>query len=137
MTIFLNLVATVVLVVAVVCGWALLSRLKLMHQRRTRGRARVEGACGSQLEMGLELADGRVTRATCRAEGCGHNSVCLHAAGRLARGKSLQELLDIDAEAIRRAVGDLPEDHGHCAEAAARALHAASENCRSATVLDP
>ena len=129
MTLVLNLAATVLLIAAIVCGWTLLSRLKSSLRRQAGGRARVQGACGSQLEMGLELSDGRVARAICRAEGCGHNSVCLHAAGRLARGKSLQELLDIDAEAIRRAVGDLPEDHHHCAEAAARALHAASENC--------
>jgi hypothetical protein len=129
MTLLLNLALAAILILTVVAGWALLSRIQTARPRRADGWARVEGTCGSRLDIGLSLVDGRVERSVCRAQGCGYDCACIQAAGRLARGKTPAELLRIDADAIRRAVGDLPEDHGHCAHTAARALHAASRDC--------
>lgn len=124
-----TLVLGAVLVLVVVAGWALFSRFKPIGARRCDGWAGEEAGCGSRMELGLELADSRVVRTVCRAEGCGYNGICLHAAGRLARGKTPAELIEIRAEDIRRAVGDLPQDHLHCAEAAARTLRAAARAC--------
>ena len=132
MTLLLNLALAAMLILIVVVGWALLSRLKAAHPRRCDGWADAEGDCGSRVEIGLDLVDGRVDRSVCKARGCGYDCACIQAAGRLARGKTPADLLCIDADAIRRAVGDLPQDHQHCAHTAARALQAAARDCLQA-----
>ena len=123
-----TLLIAVLLGLCMLGGGVLLSQRRPSRSRRLDGWARVEGACGSILEIGLDIEDGRVGRTVYRAEGCGYNCTCLHAAARLARGKAPDDLFDIDAEAILRAVGDIPDDHRHCAEMAARTLHAASRD---------
>lgn len=61
-------------------------------------------------------------------DGCGPSLVCGSFAAEMARGRNLEELLDIRGEAILEAVGGLPGDHEHCAFLAARALAAAAND---------
>lgn len=56
---------------------------------------------------------------------CVYSVNCLVAAADLAKGKTPEAILDIDADAIRAAIGDLPTDHRHCASLAADTLHSA------------
>ncbi len=122
-----NLLIATLLALCLLAGWALLSRIKPSRSRRMLdGWARVEGSCGRSMEIGLAVAGGRVQRSVARTDGCGCDRACLDAAARLARGKALPEIFAIDAPAILRAAGDIPDDHRHCADTAARALHAAS-----------
>ena len=124
-----SLLIAALLALGIVAGWALLSRRQASGSRRLDGWARVGGSCGSTLEIGLGIRNGRVAHTLCRADGCGYNCTCLNAAARLARGRTLDALFDIDADAILRTVGDVPEDHRHCAHLAAHTLHAASRDC--------
>ena len=123
-----TLLIAVLLGLCILGGGVLLSRRRPSRSRRLDGWARIEGACGSTLEIGLGIEDGRVGRSAYRADGCGYNCTCLHAATRLAKGMAPDDLFDIDAQAILRSAGNIPEDHRHCAEMAARTLHAASRN---------
>jgi NifU-like protein involved in Fe-S cluster formation len=127
---WVTLLLSAVLALAIAAGCLLMVNRRRPRFRGAQGCARVESSCGSRLEMGLHLKDGRVARADVRAEGCAYNCTCLQAAARLARGKTLPEVLGIDAEAIVSRVGEIPDDHLHCAQAAARTLHAASQACR-------
>jgi nitrogen fixation NifU-like protein len=80
------------------------------------------------MEINLKFKDGRVINASCWTDGCVHslNSVC--AAADMAKGKSPDDIVQIDAGLIQESVGGLPQDHLHCAQLAAETLQAALED---------
>jgi Mrp family chromosome partitioning ATPase len=92
--------------------------------------ARVTGPCGDTMEFWLVIRDGRIQRATFTADGCGASIACGAAAARLAEGKTVEEAVGLPPHQVENAVGNLPEDHKHCAVLAANTLRAAVENYR-------
>lgn len=90
--------------------------------------ARIIGACGDTMEIRLLFENNAVVRTSHWTDGCVYSVNCIVAAADLARDKSPEAILDIDANLIRIAVGDLPKDHRHCASLAASTLHSAIDD---------
>jgi nitrogen fixation NifU-like protein len=53
---------------------------------------------------------------------------CICAATDLAKGKTPDEILEIDPELIQNSVGGLPQDQMHCARLSVETLHTALED---------
>jgi nitrogen fixation NifU-like protein len=93
-----------------------------------------EASTDTLVTVYLKLTDGTggrpvVAEARFRAFGCGGCIITGSVATELARGRPLDELSDLDAAAINRALEDgLPPDQRYCADLAARALHLAAES---------
>lgn len=65
------------------------------------------------------------------AKGCLAALAASSMASELAKGRSLDQLLDLDNHTIAAALGGLPEGKMHCSELAASALHEAVRQYRS------
>ncbi|MFO7707272.1 MAG: iron-sulfur cluster assembly scaffold protein [Desulfobacterales bacterium] len=92
------------------------------------GKARITGRCGDTMEIRLQFEHEKVVAATQWTNGCTSSLNCVMAAADLAKGKTPQELLDIDADAIQKVIGGLSKDSMHCAELAAETLHSAVDD---------
>ena len=92
------------------------------------GFGQESGECGDTMGIWVKVRDGVVTRATFWTDGCGATIACGSAVTELAIGKTVEEAMAIDKEAVLEALDGLPEDHHHCAELAAAALHSALED---------
>lgn len=108
--------------------WFLVYYILNPHLEDPHGKARLTGICGDTMEIGLQLRDNRVVKASFWTDGCLYSLNCVCAAAELAKGKDPDEILDIDAEVIRERIGGLPKDHMHCARLAAETLLAAVDN---------
>jgi len=95
------------------------------HLSKPNGKARITGTCGDTMEICLEFKRDKVVDSSHWTNGCAYSLNCVCAAADLARGKSPEEILDIDGEVIRESVGGLPGDYMHCATLAAQTLYAA------------
>jgi nitrogen fixation NifU-like protein len=80
------------------------------------------------MEIRLKFEGDHMVEASPWTNGCSHSLNCIWAAVELAKGKTPEEILDIDSSMIRNAVGGLPRDYWHCASLAAETLHAAIDN---------
>jgi ATP-binding protein involved in chromosome partitioning len=87
--------------------------------------ARVTGPCGDTMEFWLLVRDDRILRATFTTDGCGASIACGAAAARLAEGKTLEEAARLTPPQVEIAVGNLTDDHKHCAVLALKTLCAA------------
>jgi nitrogen fixation protein NifU and related proteins len=89
-------------------------------------KARLTGTCGDTMEIGIQFDRDHVAVKTFYwTDGCIFSLNCIHAAADLAKGKSVDAILDIDADAIQQSIGGLPKEHWHCATLAASTLHSA------------
>ena len=105
--------------------WGLMHYIFSSQIKEPDGEARITGKCGDTMELHLKFKDGKVVDTTCWTDGCMYSFNSLHAAAELAKGKSPEELLEIDAETIKEYIGGLPSDHMHCAQLAEETLQAA------------
>ena len=113
-------------ILAVIVGiWFIVYYLLNPSIKDPDGHAKITGKCGDTMEISLKFQDGKVIDTSCWTDGCAHsyNSVC--AAADLAKGKTPDEILEIDATRISEYVGGLPSDHLHCAQLAEETLQAA------------
>ncbi len=99
------------------------------HLKNPDAKARITGTCGDTMEIGIQFDLNHVAVKTYYwTDGCITSLNCIHAAADLAKGKSVDAILDIDADAIQRSIGGLPKDHWHCATLAASTLHSAIDD---------
>jgi nitrogen fixation protein NifU and related proteins len=87
--------------------------------------SQVTGSCGDTMVVYLKLDRHRVKHAAFQTDGCGATIACGSFAAEMARGKTLEEVLDITGDAILEKCGGLPKENEHCATLAAGALHEA------------
>lgn len=122
---FLWLLLGAVILGAIVGLWFIVYYLLNPNIKDPDGHAKITGKCGDTMEISLKFEDGKVVETSCWTDGCAHsyNSVC--AAADLAKGKTPDEILEIDATCISEYVGGLPADHLHCAQLAEETLQAA------------
>jgi nitrogen fixation NifU-like protein len=80
------------------------------------------------MEISLKFNDDRVTKTSYWTDGCTYSFNCAHAATELAKGKTPDEIIEIDANRIQEYIGELPRDHYHCASLAAETLMAALDD---------
>ncbi len=113
-------------ILAVIVGlWFIVYYLLNPSIKDPDGHAKITGKCGDTMEISLKFQDGKIVDTSCWTDGCAHsyNSVC--AAADLAKGKTPDEILEIDAIRISEYVGGLPSGHLHCAQLAEETLQAA------------
>lgn len=122
---FLWLLLGAVVLAAIVGLWFIVYYLLNPNIKDPDGHAKITGKCGDTMEIWLKFYDGKVVDSSCWTDGCAHsyNSVC--AAADLAKGRTPEEILQIDSACISEYVGALPSDHHHCAQLAEETLQAA------------
>ncbi len=92
------------------------------------GAARVTGPCGESMEIYLRIEMRSIKESSFYTDGCGASIACGSVAAELALNKTLDEAVTIGADAIFAVLGELPEEHEHCAVLAAETLQAAIHN---------
>jgi nitrogen fixation NifU-like protein len=96
-----------------------------------QGYARIKGPCGDTMEVFLQIAGDRITRAAFRTDGCGPSIAAGSMATQLAAGRTLEEAQAITKQTVLQALGGLPEESEHCALLAANTLAAAIASYQS------
>ena len=95
------------------------------HIKHPDGKARITGNCGDTMEIDLKFRGHRVSETSCWTDGCAYSLSAVYAAANLAKEKTPDEIIEIDANVIQKSIGGLPADHMHCAKLAAETLGAA------------
>lgn len=116
------------ILIGIVLLWFLLTYWLTPHVEAPDGKARITGSCGDTMEISLKFRDERVTEVATWTNGCAYSFNCICAAADLAKGKTPDEILEIDPELIQHSVGGLPQDQMHCARLSVETLHSAVEN---------
>ena len=116
------------ILIGIVLLWFLLTYWLTPHVEAPDGKARITGSCGDTMEISLKFRDERVTEVATWTNGCAYSLNCVCAAADLAKGKTPDEILEIDPELIQHSVGGLPQDQMHCARLSVETLHSAVEN---------
>jgi len=124
----MNLLIGIGILIGIVLLWFLLTYWLNPHVEAPDGKARITGSCGDTMEISLKFRDDRVAEAAYWTNGCAYSLNCVCAAADLAKGKTPDEILEIDPELIRDSVGGLPADQMHCARLSVETLYAALED---------
>jgi nitrogen fixation NifU-like protein len=85
----------------------------------------IKGVCGDTIEMYLSIKNGRISDIGFMTDGCGGTITCASYVTRLAKGKSVEEALQITPEDVEYYFQGLPEETRHCAKLAVMTLKAA------------
>jgi nitrogen fixation NifU-like protein len=93
------------------------------------GQALGVGQCGDSVEVTLRVLADRIVDIRCRPQGCAFTVACASAMSELARGRTLDDALEVTPEDVEAELGGLPEDHMHCARLAVNTLGEAVADC--------
>ena len=88
--------------------------------------------CGDQMRMYIKVADGKIADIRWKTYGCASAIASTSALSELAKGKTLDEALKIDAKTIDDYLGNLPKHKFHCSVLGHDALRDAIEKYRLA-----
>ena len=119
---WLNLAVASGVLMVIVGVWFAMHYWLNPHVESPDTEARVEGSCGDTMEMRVKFEKNRVADISYWTNGCTYMANCLSAATLLAKGKTVDEILDIDADVVQKSIGGLPKDYMHCAIQAAELL---------------
>jgi nitrogen fixation NifU-like protein len=86
------------------------------------------GVCGDSMEVTIRVADGVLNDIRVLPDGCGYTAACASAMTELAKGRLLDEAVQLEPEDIAVVLGGLPQGHYHCAQLALESLCAAIED---------
>lgn len=86
--------------------------------------------CGDQMRMYIRVKDGKISDLRWKTYGCASAIASTSALSELAKGKTLDEALKIDAKAIDDYLGNLPKHKFHCSVLGHDALKDAIEKYR-------
>ena len=89
------------------------------------GSAYIKGICGDSMEIYLVIEGDRVIESTFFTDGCSASRACGSAAARLAKDKTLKEVLRISPADVIDAWGEIPGGNVHCAILSVTTLHKA------------
>jgi nitrogen fixation NifU-like protein len=89
---------------------------------RIWGEAELTGSCGDGIRMRVALQDEILVEIAAHTKGCTYTDASASAVIRLAKGRSLDEVLHLTPEEVCAVVGDVPDDHFHCARLALNTL---------------
>jgi nitrogen fixation NifU-like protein len=87
-----------------------------------QGVGRATGICGDTMEMTLRIRNDRILDINFLTEGCGTTAAVGSMTTELAKGKTVQEALEISPEDVIAEVEGLPPEHRHCADLASTTL---------------
>jgi len=97
----------------------------LMRSPDGVGEDEYEG-CGDLARFFLRVVDGRATELRFQTYGCGPTIAAASVASELLTGRAVDDLVNVKAEEIERALDGLPDDRKHAADVAAGAVRAAA-----------
>lgn len=86
--------------------------------------------CGDQMKMFIKVKDGRIEDIAWKTYGCASAIASTSALSEIAKGKTLDEALEITAEDIDDFLGKLPKHKFHCSVLGHDALKDAINNYR-------
>lgn len=86
--------------------------------------------CGDQMRMYIKVVDDKITDIRWKTYGCASAIASTSALSELAKGKTLDEALKIDAKMIDDYLGTLPKHKFHCSILGHDALKDAIKNYR-------
>ncbi len=89
--------------------------------------------CGDALLVFMKIADDRVEDIKYKIYGCGAAIATSSIASEMAKGKTLDEVMQITEESIAAALNGLPDEKKHCSNLAAAAFQAAIKEYRKAS----
>lgn len=90
----------------------------------------VEGnpVCGDLMEIQIKVEDNRIADIKFKTFGCGSAIATSSMVTELAKGKTLEEAMEITRENVAQELDGLPPQKMHCSNLAADALHRAIED---------
>jgi len=97
--------------------------MKRMEDASCAGK--ITGSCGETMEVFLKLDGDKIIDASFFSDGCWFSVLCGWVATQLARGKSVEEAVEIGGDTVLSMFKEVPENEAHCAQLAAETLHAA------------
>jgi len=83
------------------------------------------GSCGDTITIALRLEGETIAGTDFDTDGCASSLIAAATTASLAQGKTLDEAIDIDEQAVVDAVGAFPDADRHCAHLATAALREA------------
>ncbi|MBN1823011.1 MAG: iron-sulfur cluster assembly scaffold protein [Endomicrobiales bacterium] len=89
------------------------------------GSAFLKGPCGDEIEFYLDIENGKITDLKFYTEGCETTKECGAVTAALAKGRKVEEALEISPAEVMRHIRNLPEDHLHCSILSVSTLHRA------------
>ena len=89
--------------------------------------------CGDQMRMYIKVKNGKIADLRWKTYGCASAIASTSALSELAKGKTLDDALKIDAKAIDDHLGNLPKHKFHCSVLGHDALKDAINNYRKPT----
>ncbi|MBQ9016881.1 iron-sulfur cluster assembly scaffold protein [Candidatus Saccharibacteria bacterium] len=92
--------------------------------------------CGDQMRMYIKVHDGRIVDLRWKTYGCASAIASTSALSELAKGKTLDEAVEISAKDIDDYLGNLPKHKFHCSILGHDALRKAVENYRKGSPLE-
>ena len=92
------------------------------------GYARITGPCGDTMQIHLKIVDAKIVDCKFITDGCGPSTASGSAVTEMAKGKTIEDALMIDANAILAVLDGLPEESIHCPVLAVNTLRAAIED---------
>jgi len=93
--------------------------------------------CGDIMKIYIRVEGGRITDAKFKTFGCGAAIASSSMAMELIRGKTLREAWEVSNRAVAEALEGLPPQKLHCSVLAEEAIHAAINDYRARTGLEP
>jgi len=97
----------------------------LMHEPDGVGEDEYEG-CGDLARFYLRVREGRAVEVRFQTYGCGPTIAAASAASELVTGRAVEDVVNLKAEEVERALEGLPDDRKHAADVVAGALRAAA-----------
>jgi nitrogen fixation protein NifU and related proteins len=80
------------------------------------------GKCGDSIEVFLKIEAGAIADIKVYPRGCVYTLACASAMSQLAKGRNLEQALELEPDDVAAALGGLPADHLHCARLAVNTL---------------
>jgi nitrogen fixation NifU-like protein len=84
--------------------------------------------CGDVMRITIRVEDGRIADVKFRTLGCAAAIATSSITTEMAKGKTLQEALEITRKQVADELGGLPAQKMHCSNLAAQGLHKAIED---------
>ncbi|MBZ4688138.1 MAG: nitrogen-fixing NifU domain protein [Clostridiales bacterium] len=119
--------------------WVDISETVIEHARNPRnlgnikdadGYADLTGQCGDAMQIWIKVDDYKIKEITFWTDGCGTTLASGSMVTELAKGKAVNEALQITPLNVLDALGGLPEESVHCAFLAVNTLHEAIKDYR-------
>ena len=99
--------------------------------------AKIKGPCGDTMQISLKVKDHRISKIRFTTDGCASSIAAGSMATELAKGRKVEEAVEISQQMILEALKGLPEESVHCALLASNTLKEAIKNYFDSKRNDP